>query len=53
MWFRAMWYVTSQKNGATLGFQRVIGLGSYQTAWAWLRKLRIAMVRKSAGEGPS
>jgi transposase-like protein len=46
MWFRAMWYVTSQKNGASaLGIQRVLGLGSYQTAWAWLHKLRRAMVR--------
>ena len=45
-WFRAMWYVTSQKNGASaLGLQRVLGLGSYQTAWAWLHKLRRAMVR--------
>jgi len=46
MWFRAMWYVTSQKNGASaLGIQRVLGLGSYQTAWVWLHKLRRAMVR--------
>ena len=46
LWFRAMWYVTSQKNGASaLGVQRVLGLGSYQTAWTWLHKLRRAMVR--------
>jgi transposase-like protein len=46
MWFRAMWYVTSQKNGASaLGLQRVLGLGSYETAWSWLHKLRRAMVR--------
>jgi transposase-like protein len=46
MWFRAMWYVTSQKNGGSaLGMQRVLGLNSYQTAWAWLHKLRRAMVR--------
>jgi len=46
LWFRAMWYVTSQKNGASaLGLQRVLGMGSYQTAWAWLHKLRRAMVR--------
>jgi transposase-like protein len=45
-WFRAMWYVTSQKNGASaLGLQRVLGLGSYKTAWAMLHKLRRAMVR--------
>ena len=47
MWFRAMWYVTSQKNGASaLGIQRVLGLGSYQTAWTWLHKFRRAMVRQ-------
>jgi len=46
IWFRAMWYVTSQKNGASaLGLQRVLGLGSYRTAWSWLHKLRRAMVR--------
>ena len=46
LWFRAMWYVTSQKNGASaLGVQRVLGLGSYETAWTWLQKLRRAMVR--------
>ena len=46
LWFRAIWYVTSQKNGVSaLGIQRVLGLGSYQTAWAWLHKLRRAMVR--------
>ena len=46
VWFRAMWYVTSQKNGASaLGLQRVLGLGSYRTAWSWLHKLRRAMVR--------
>lgn len=46
LWFRAMWYVTSQKLGVSaLGLQRVLGLGSYHTAWAWLHKLRRAMVR--------
>jgi len=45
-WFRAMWWVTGTKTGASaLGLQRVLGLGSYQTAWAWLHKLRRAMVR--------
>ncbi len=46
MWFRAMWWVTSQKNGASAkGLQQSLGLGSYQTAWTWLHKLRRAMVR--------
>lgn len=44
-WFAAMWFVTSQKDGASaLGLQRVLGFGSYQTAWVWLHKLRQAMV---------
>jgi transposase-like protein len=46
LWFQAMWYVTNQKHGVSaLGVQRILGLGSYQTAWAWLHKLRRAMVR--------
>jgi len=46
LWFRAMWWVTSQKTGASaLGLQKVLGLGSYETAWTWLHKLRRAMVR--------
>lgn len=46
LWFRAMWQVTSQKHGmSALGLQRVLGLGSYKTAWAMLHKLRRAMVR--------
>lgn len=45
-WFRAMWHVTSQKNGVSaLGLQRELGLGSYKTAWAMLHKMRRAMVR--------
>ena len=45
-WFLAMWFVTSQKHGASaLGLKRVLGLGSYNTAWNWLHKLRRAMVR--------
>jgi len=46
MWFRAIWYITSQKNGMSAqGLQRVLGLGSYETAWVLLHKLRRAMVR--------
>ena len=46
LWFRAMWWVTIQKNGASaLGLQRVLGLRRYETAWTWLHKLRRAMVR--------
>ena len=46
LWFRAIWCVTNQKTGVSaLGLQRVLGLGSYETAWVWLHKLRRAMVR--------
>ena len=46
LWFQAIWWVTTQKNGASaLGLQRVLGLKQYQTAWTWLHKLRSAMVR--------
>ena len=46
VWFRAMWQVTSQKNGiCALGLQRVLRLGSYKNAWPLLHKLRRAMVR--------
>lgn len=46
LWFEAIWHVTNQKYGASaLGLQRLLGLGSYHTAWNWLHKLRRAMVR--------
>ncbi len=45
-WLAAVWYITNQKQGVTaLGLQRVLGLGSYQTAWAMLHRLRRAMIR--------
>ena len=45
-WFAAIWLVTSQKNGASAqNLHDMLGLGSYETAWAWLHKLRRAMVR--------
>ena len=44
-WFRAMWWVTSQRTGASAkDLQQVLGLGSYETAWTWLHKLRRAQV---------
>lgn len=46
LWFWAMWYVINQKHGVSaLGLQQVLNLGSYRTAWTWLHKLRVAMVR--------
>lgn len=46
VWLAAAWYLTNQKQGANaLGLQRVLGLGSYQTAWTMLHRFRKAMVR--------
>lgn len=45
-WFAAIWFVTSSRNGVSAqGLQDALGFGSYETAWAWLHKLRRAMVR--------
>jgi hypothetical protein len=44
-WFAAAWYVTSQQNGVSaMRLKQLLGLGSYQTAWTMLHKLRRAMV---------
>lgn len=46
LWFRAIWYVVSQKNGVSaLGLQNVLGIRRYETTWILLHKLRTAMVR--------
>lgn len=45
-WFAAIWFVTSSKNGISAqGLQDALGFGFYETAWAWLHKLRRATVR--------
>ena len=37
IWFRAIWHITNQKFGANaIGLQRILGLGSYITAWELL-----------------
>lgn len=44
MWFSAAWQMTTQKQGiSALGLQRVLGLGSYQTAWAMTQRFRTTM----------
>lgn len=41
MWFRAIWEMTTHKGGISAkDLQRIMGFGSYQTAWTWLHKLR-------------
>jgi len=43
--FRALWWMVAQKNGVSaVGLQRILGLGSYRTAWVWLHKFRRLMI---------
>jgi Transposase zinc-ribbon domain len=44
-WFLAIYLVTSSKGGiSAMELQWQMGFGSYGTAWAWLHKIRRAMV---------
>jgi transposase-like protein len=46
LWFHVMWLMMAQKTGMSAkNLCDTFGFGSYQTAWAWLRKLRSVMVR--------
>lgn len=46
VWFHACWMFATQKDGiSALALQRNLGLGSYQTAWALLHRLRSVLVR--------
>ena len=45
-WFRAVFEISSRRNRISAkDLQRIMGFGSYETAWMWLRKLRVALVR--------
>jgi len=45
-WFRAVFEVATHRNGISAkDLQRIMGFGSYETAWTWLHKLRTALVR--------
>lgn len=46
LWFHIIWWVSVQKTGVSASnFQDFMGFGSYETAWAWLHKLRRVMNR--------
>lgn len=46
VWFMACWLFASQKDGiSALSLQRALEIGSYQTAWAMLHRLRSVLVR--------
>ena len=45
-WFRAVFEISTRRNGISAkDLQRIMGFGSYETAWTWLHKLRVALVR--------
>ena len=46
VWFTACWLFATQKDGiSALSLQRALEIGSYQTAWAMLGRLRSVLVR--------
>jgi Zn ribbon nucleic-acid-binding protein/transposase-like protein len=46
VWFRAIFEISARRTGISAkDLQRMLGFGSYKTAWTWLHKLRTALVR--------
>jgi hypothetical protein len=46
VWFNAAWLFATQKDGVSAqSLQRSLEIGSYQTAWAMLHRLRSVLVR--------
>ena len=46
VWFHACWLFATAKDGISARYlQRVLEIGSYQTAWAMLHRLRSVLVR--------
>lgn len=46
VWFAACWYFATAKDGiSALNLKRVLEIGSYQTAWAMLHRLRSVLIR--------
>lgn len=45
IWFKALWWFSTRKSGINaVCLQGLLGLGSYDTAWRWLQKLRTCTV---------
>jgi hypothetical protein len=44
IWFEVLWWLAGEEGVSAEALQDRLGLGSYQTAWAWLHKLRRTMV---------
>lgn len=46
VWFQAVWSFSTSKDGiSALGLQRTLQIGSYQTAWAMVHRLRSVLIR--------
>jgi transposase-like protein len=46
VWFRAVFEISTRRTGISAkDLKRILGFGSYETAWTWLHKLRAALVR--------
>ena len=51
MWFRAVFEISTRRTGiSAMDLMRIMGFGSYKTAWTWLHKLRSGMVRSDDSE---
>lgn len=45
VWFKALWWFSTRKSGVNaVALKEMLGLGSYQTAWSWLQKLRTCTI---------
>ena len=45
LWFKALWWFSTRKTSVNAtSLKELLGLGSYQTAWCWLQKLRTCTV---------
>ena len=45
VWFKALWWFSTRKAGVNaVALKELLGLGSYQTAWCWLQKLRTCTI---------
>lgn len=50
LWFLAIWYVVSQKQGINaLGLSRTLGIKRQKTGWQLLEKIRRGMIRPNRG----
>ncbi len=51
VWFKALWWFSTRKSSVNaVSLQELLGLGSYQTAWCWLQKLRTCTIFPGRGK---